>query len=167
MIGSISLRKVIMLAFIVGCGSLVITRAIQRYFFSHESFISLDEEIDRAQLALSQQAGSAESSANVNGGSAGAYDFSTILKLIDLVHAVQGDGKGFADFVPRRRKTDHAEVKTLLEALLREREALRTYIWNLKGLSKVNIPPRRYRALLHYTEVLDGMISEMQELLHR
>ena len=168
MIYSASLRKIVVLTLILGLGLLVVTRAIQRCYVANESFIVFDEVIDRAQLALQQQTGSIDQvMLNVGDERGEVYDFSVILRLIDLVHAIKDNGRGLDDFSPRRRKIDSNEVKTLLEALLREREALRNYIWHLKGHSKVGIPPRRYRALLYYTEVLDSMITELRELMHR
>ncbi len=157
-----------MLVVLLGFGLLVVTRAVQRCFFSGEQFITLDECVDRADLVLREEGGLIDQeSVNVDRGHVGVYDFSTILKLIDLVRTAKDGGRGYDDFAPRRRKVDASEVKTLLEALLRERETLRMYIWNLKGHSKVGIPPRRYRALLYYTEVLDSMVSDLRELAHR
>lgn len=167
MVYSISVRRMLVLVLMGGLGLLVAARAFYRCYSEPERCVVLDEGIDRTKLALREQADVVEQQVNVDGESTGAYDFSTILKLIDLVRVVKDNGAVDHAFVPRRRKIDTEEIKTLLAALLREREALRVYIWNLKGHSKVGIPPRRSRALLYYTEVLDSMVSQMRELMSK
>lgn len=163
MVYSASLRKIIMLAFTIFLGSLVVIRAIQRYSFGEENFIiSENENIDFTHLALHDQAG-AEESPDAEGGV--AYDFSAMLKLIDLARYVKGEMAVDFGFVPRRKRVNVAEIRTLLDALLREQAGLRNYIWELKGHAKTGIPPRRYRSLMYYMEVLDGLVTEMRELL--
>lgn len=173
MVHSTSLRKIIMLAFTVTIGSLFVIRVIQRYCSPKESLTSLDyqepaalmhivyQDIDQ-EAALGNQC-AFEIQANQPNGL--GYDFATMLKLIDLSRFVKNEFTGSPGFIARKRKIDHVEIKALLEELLRERAKLRNYFWDLKGYSKVGIPPRQHRALTYYLEVIDKLISEMRELI--
>lgn len=165
MVYSSSLRRFVMLAGIALFLGVLIVRSIQRYAIGNEKFIvAHDEQIDFALLALSEQAG--DSDAFEQSSFATAYNFSSMLRLIDVAHYMKNELKGsLHSFLPRRKKIDKKEIATLLEALLRERATLRDYIWDLKGQSRVGIPPRRYRSLMYYLEVLDALVTELRELL--
>lgn len=165
MVYSASLRKIIMLVFMVTAGAFFIVRVIQRYGSGREHFISHGyEEVDAAYQALLQTP-QLETTNPEEPSDAFGYDFAAMLKLIDLSRYVKNEIAGSFGFAARKRKIDQVEIKTLLEELMRERAKLRNYIWDLKGYSKVGIPPRRYRALTYYLEVIDGLISEMRELV--
>ena len=168
MVHSTSLRKIIMLAFMVTAGAFFLVRVIQRYGSGKEHFISLGyEETALASHSLLQKRlleTSAVDVASEDNTDVTGYDFAAMLKLIDLSRYVKNEIAGSFGFAARKRKIDQIEVKTLLEELMRERTKLRNYVWDLKGYSKIGIPPRRYRALTYYLEVIDGLVSEMREL---
>ena len=169
MVYSASLRKIIMLAFMVTAGALLIVRVVQRYGSGKEQFISLGhEEADITSHVLLQKPLLQNSFSEVEleeGTDSFGYDFAAMINLIDLSRFVKNEITGSFGFAARKRKIDQVEIKTLLEELLRERAKLRNYVLDLKGCSKVNIPPRRHRALTYYLEVIDGLASEMRELI--
>lgn len=172
MVHSTSLRKIIMLAFIVTIGSLFVIRVIQRYGCSNEPFISFTQQETEAFMDIIYEKANQEAAlgnqcaleAQANQSNTFGYDFSTMLKLIDLSRFVKNQLSRHSGFMPRKRKIDQVEIKTLLDELLRERAKLRNYFWELKGYSKIGIPPRQHRALTYYLEVIDSLISDMREL---
>lgn len=161
MVYSASLRKIITLALVLGLSSLIIIRVVQRYHLGNEQFLSLENEIDLAELAVQEidpvDGTSVRDQDN--------YDFANMLRLVDLAQYVKSSLRGHFGFVTRRKKINQQEAYQLLQALTSERAALRDYIWDLKGHSRHTIPPRRYRSLMYYLEVLDGLVTEMRELL--
>ena len=162
MVCSANLRKIIMLAFMLGFGAVIIIRAVQRYHFGDENFFTLENEMDRAELALT----SYKHEAGLIGAEDGTpYNFNNMLKIIDLARYTKEEMRGDFGFAARRKKIEYKEAAALLDELLRERTALREYIWNLKGHLKMNIPPKRYRSLMYYLEVLDELIVELRALL--
>lgn len=161
MVCSANLRKIIMLAFILGFGSVLIIRTVQRYHFGNESFLSIENEINAAEIALQNYTHKAELIGIKDGT---PYNFTNMLKLIDLVQYTKGAMQGGFGFVTRRKKITHEEANTLLNELIRERRFLREYIWHLKGHLRMNIPHRRYRSLMYYLEVLDEMVTEIRAL---
>ncbi len=161
MVCSANLRKIIMLAFIFGFGSVLIIRTVQRYHFGDESFLSIENEINSAELALQDYTHKAELIGIEDGT---PYNFINMLKLIDLAQYTKGEMQGGFGFVARRKKITHQEAATLLNELVRERTLLREYIWNLKGHLRMNIPHRRYRSLMYYLEVLDEMVTQIRAL---
>lgn len=169
MVYSASLRKIIMLAFMVTAGAFFIVRTIQRYGSGKEQFISHGyEETDVTSHTLLQKPLLETSLSEVEQeekADAFGYDFTTMLKLIDLSRYVKNEIASSFGFAVRKRKIDQIEIKALLEELLRERAKLRNYVWDLKGYSKISTPPRRHRALTYYLEVIDGLASEMRELI--
>jgi hypothetical protein len=161
MVYSANLRKIILLALILVFGSLMVIRVVQRYHFGNEQFISLENEVDLAELAVQESDPMATAFSDADD----SYDFANMLKLIDMAQYVKGTLRGNFGFATRRKKIEQQEARQLLQALTSERAALRAYIWDLKGHSRNSIPPRRYRSLMYYLEVLDGMVTEMRELL--
>jgi hypothetical protein len=161
MVCSASLRKIIMLGFILGFGSVLIIRTVQRYRFGDECFLSIENEINAAELGLQNYIHEAE---RIGTQDVMPYNFTNMLKLIDLAQYAKGDMKEGFGFVARRKKITHREVVVLLNELVRERTLLREYIWNLKGHLRMSIPPRRYRSLMYYLEVLDEMVAEIRAL---
>lgn len=159
MVYSANLRKIIILLGFVIFGALIVVRVVQRYHLGNECFLSLENEIDLAELAVSQSGFFPEE--NFYEG----YNFANMLKLIDLAQYIKGTLRGAAGVDALRKKVNRDEAAQILQALTSERAALRDYIWDLKGHSRNSIPHKRYRSLMYYLEVLDGLVTEMREFV--
>ncbi len=141
--------------------TLVGLRFFQRYYAGGDTFFLSDSDqealVDKNVLGIDLPEGDQPS----------GYDFSVMLKLVNIAHYVRDQTVSTFGAVSRRKKINFEEVQALLDALKRERAALRDYVWDLKGHARTGIPPRRYRSLMYYLEVLDGVISELREILAR
>jgi hypothetical protein len=96
-----------------------------------------------------------------------SYDFSNMVDLIDLSRKVKQEGTISFDPLIKRKEIDVELVSALLTQLSKERSKLRSYILDLKGHSRIEIPFKKERTLQHYLYVIDDAMINMKELLQK
>ncbi|MFH1832271.1 MAG: hypothetical protein ABH827_05740 [bacterium] len=144
--------------------AIVIGRAIFRFFLDQ----SAGEKESGRLVSLRVQTAAKEADVFfVQDGA--SFDFRKMIQLVDACSRVKREtALHFEGNVLMPGKAiDRDEVDSLLRELLREREKLKEYIWDLKGYSQTGMSMKKYRSLLYYTEVLENRIVEMRDLLAR
>jgi hypothetical protein len=143
---------------------IVVGRAVFRFFLDQSAG---EKESGRLVSLRAQEAAKEADAFFIQDGV--SFDFRKMIQLIDACNRVKRETALHfeGNVLMPGKQLDREEADSILKELLREREKLKEYIWDLKGASPTGMSIKKYRSLLYYTEVLENRIVEMRELLAR